>query len=392
MSAPTVRVDNYVQNKYKSRFDLLSKIYLVSEWLIGINRLPIIYKTKRICQILILGYPLILNISLLVSVFTIHPYGLGDMIAMSNLIQYFICSIKGYFSRGQLKHFYDMLFKFDEKIKSKWHISNSSKKNFLQICFMVICFFIFNIVSKKAEKMTELLPELHPVLLNHMIEFYYYGHLLSLLELRLRAIRILLLSSFPVHGKDIKNFSEKQSIDDEDINVINLRKDNSNMEIKKLMQLYKHIIETYDSLNIAIKWQLLTMLATSFFTTLCMSYLAAMDIINNTYTWESAIFDILVTAFEVGPLIVPCLYCERIRLEVQLLRASLHTRIFNDVFDKPSRSIAGHFVTLTEVRSLSFSVFRMIDINASLPFKYFGLLTSYVVILLQFQKVIHLDN
>lgn len=59
--------------------------------------------------------------------------------------------------------------------------------------------------------------------------------------------------------------------------------------------------------------------------------------------------------------------------------------------DKPSRSIAGYFATLTEIRTLSFSVFRMIDLNTSLPFKFVGLVTTYLVILLQFQKVIHLE-
>nr|WCC57940.1 gustatory receptor 15 [Papilio polytes] len=391
MSAPTVRVNNYVENTTKSRYDVLSKIYIISEWLIGINRLPIICKTKRICKILTVGYPLIVNCILLATLLRIYPNSLSKSLTFGNILQYFICSIKGNISLGQLRNFYDKLFIFDEEIRSKWLLSNSSKNNFLQISFMVIFFIIFNVLSRREEDMAYLPSELYPVILTHMIEFYYYGHLLSLLELRLRTIRILLLSSFPLPGKDIRNFSEKQYIDDKDINVINLRNNNSKVEIKKLMKMYKHIIEIYDSLNVAIKWQLLVMLATSFFTTLCMTYYAASEIIINQYTVKNALFDISVISFEITPVIIPCLFCEKIHTEVQQLRASLHTRIFNNVFDKPSRSIAGYFATLTEVRTLSFSVFRMIDLNTSLPFKFVGLVTTYLVILLQFQKVIHLE-
>lgn len=255
MSAPTVRVNNYVENTTKSRYDVLSKIYIISEWLIGINRLPIIYKTKRICKILTVGYPLIVNCILLATLLRIYPNSLSKSLNFGNILQYFICSIKGNFSWGQLRNFYDKLFIFDEEIRSKWHLSNSSKNNFLQITFMVIFFIIFNVLSRREEDMAHLPSSLYPVILTHMIEFYYYGHLLSLLELRLRTIRILLLSSFPIPGKDITNFSEKQYIDDKDINVINLRNNNSKVEIKKLMKMYKHIIEIYDSLNVAIKWQ-----------------------------------------------------------------------------------------------------------------------------------------
>nr|WCC57880.1 gustatory receptor 15 [Papilio memnon] len=391
MFAPTVRVNNYVENTTKSRYDVLSKIYIISGWLIGINRLPIIYKTKRICKIFTLGYPLILNCVLLAALLRIYPNSLKKIMTFGNIIQYFICSIKGSFSLGKLRNFYDKLFVFDEEIRSKWHLSNSSKNNFLQISFMVIFFIIFNVLSRKDDDMAHLSPTLYPVILTHMVEFYYYGHLLSLLELRLRTIRILLLSSFPIPGKDITNFSEKQYVDDKDVNIINLRNNNSNMEIKKLMQMYKHIIEIYDALNVAIKWQLLAMLSTSFFTTLCMSFNAALEIIRNQYTMKCALFDISITSFEIIPVIIPCLFCEKIHNEVQQLRASLHTRIFNNVFDNASRSIAGYFATLTEVRTLSFSVFRMIDLNTSLPFKFVGLVMTYLVILLQFQKVIHVE-
>nr|WCC57780.1 gustatory receptor 15 [Papilio glaucus] len=392
MSVPNVRVDNYVEDKSKSRLDFLSKTYIVSGWLIGINRLPIIYKTKGICKIFTLGYPLIVNCTLLASVLTNHLQNLKDIVTTANLIQYFVCSIVGFFSQGQLIFIYNNLYKFDEEIRSKWYLSNSSKHNFLHISCMLISFLLFNILCRKIEGMIHLLPELYPILLNHMIEFYYYAHLLSLLELRLRTIRILLLSSFPITGKELNAFSEKQFINDEDKNVINLRNNNSNVEMKKLMKMYTQIIETYDYLNDAVKWQLLTMLTTSFLTILCMSYHAALKIISGNYTWKSTFFDVSVTMFEITPVIVPCLYSEKIHTEVQLLRTSLQTRISNDVFDKPSRSIASCFSTMTQVRRLSFSVFHMIDINIPLPFKFFGLLTTYLIILLQFQKVIHLES
>ena len=67
---------------------------------------------------------------------------------------------------------------------------------------------------------------------------------------------------------------------------------------------------------------------------------------------------------------------------------------FNDLSvsaDAPSRGMARALLAWTETRDLSFSLLRMLDIDISLPFKFVGLLVTYLIILLQFQKIIDLD-
>ncbi|XP_045537325.1 uncharacterized protein LOC123721736 [Papilio machaon] len=117
------------------------------------------------------------------------------------------------------------------------------------------------------------------------------------------------------------------------------------------------------------------------------AYEAALHVINNEYTWLEGLFDVAMFLAVFGPIFTICKEGQGIHDEVMLLQTALYTRIYKNYFDKKNRSIARSLLELTEVRSLSFSVFRMFDLNISFPFKFFGLLASYLVILLQFKKV-----
>lgn len=59
------------------------------------------------------------------------------------------------------------------------------------------------------------------------------------------------------------------------------------------------------------------------------------------------------------------------------------------VTDKQNRTAAQAFMALTEARDLTFTLFHMFNVDISLPFNILGLLLTYLIILLQFDKVIN---
>ncbi|KAJ2945631.1 hypothetical protein O0L34_g457 [Tuta absoluta] len=94
-------------------------------------------------------------------------------------------------------------------------------------------------------------------------------------------------------------------------------------------------------------------------------------------------------ASEAISLIAPCTCCDKIRWEVRRLRELLATKLFENTLDKENRSVARTLLALTNARNLSFSLLRMVDISISLPFSFLSLIATYLIIMLQFEKVIN---
>ncbi|XP_026728969.1 uncharacterized protein LOC113494702 [Trichoplusia ni] len=103
-------------------------------------------------------------------------------------------------------------------------------------------------------------------------------------------------------------------------------------------------------------------------------------------------FYIMYVGFSIGimlPLFAPCMLGDQVHNEVRRLRELIASRLYENQLDKASRGMARALLAWTETRDLSFSLLRMLDIDISLPFKFVGLLVTYLIILLQFQKVIN---
>ncbi|XP_068618059.1 uncharacterized protein [Battus philenor] len=389
MSFPKVRVNTYVDKSQEISVDIISKVYVIISWVIGINRLPVIFKMRGIVFICALTYSLLLNIFSVYYVLKIH--GLYDFVIDVNLIKHLMLFIFTVIYWNKLKKHYCELFQFDQEIKSDWLSKSNIISNCVQNIITIMLVVLFNIYQQKYYAGASLWPDMLLIHLNHLWEIYYYGYLFKQIELRVKSLRILLMSSFPINDQIIF-CSENASVNFEDNNVINLIANNPKIKVKRLLALYYKIINIYDLLNAALQWQLLILLTATFITILSLSYHAAFNIINNEYTWQEGVFDVGMCVTMVVPLILICAYGEKIQNEVQLFQSALYSRIYKDVFDKSNRSTASSLLSLIEIRSLSFSVFRMIEINISLPFTFFGLVASYLVILLQFQKVINFDS
>ncbi|CAH0725756.1 unnamed protein product, partial [Brenthis ino] len=99
--------------------------------------------------------------------------------------------------------------------------------------------------------------------------------------------------------------------------------------------------------------------------------------------------NIMFLLVQVIPLFVPCIFAEQISVEVRNLRDILASRLYENTLSKPNRNTARALLTLMETRDLSFSIFHMFNIDISLPFKFLALLLTYLIILLQFDKVLN---
>ncbi|CAK1586962.1 unnamed protein product [Parnassius mnemosyne] len=390
MSIPNVRVNNFVIEKHTLPIDIISKVYIICEWILGVNRLPVIFNMKSILyNVLTLAFSLVFNVLTFFYIFTSNPKRLSNFVVRLSLMEYFICSFLGFLTWKSIKSFYSELHKFDKDIGVNWNfITYNSKCNFMQTIGTLVYLFIITMLPYQIDGLIKFWSEILTITCTHVLENYFYGHLLSLLVSRLRLIRILLLSSFTTKEEEEINSVSEKDHNSYFKNIISLNASKSKVEMKKLMQLYNNIIEAYDLLNKAIKAQILVIFSIIFVTSLTLTYNAALKIINDDYTWANGIFDVGMAVTDVVPVIVPCVFGEKIHTEVLLLRSALYSRIYKNVFDKSNRSIATSLLALTEARTLTFSIFRMIDINITLPIKFLGLLASYLVILLQFKKVI----
>nr|WCC58002.1 gustatory receptor 17 [Papilio xuthus] len=387
MPAPSILVNTYLYNDYNS-FDILSKIYIVFGWVIGMNRLHVIWDQNRYVKIASFCYTLIFNCCLLHIIFFRYLNESKDILVIFNVILYFVCFLFAIVFRKTLKNFYKGLFKIDKETNFKYSTSFNCKFNFV-LCFCLIIFtLIYNIISYIIDGMISLMPGIIIVHVNYILECNYYGHLFGILQSRLVLIRRLLILNYPTNRNKI--YFDNEFRDHK--NCVKSQYQNCKMDIKKLMHLYYEIVKAYDFFNAAIKWQLLMIVVTTFLTTLIIIYRGVLHIIENTYSWRSLIFEIGITVTVMLPMIVPCVFGEKLQTEVRLLRISLHTTLHTNGFDKSTRSIANNFLALTEVRSLTFSVFRMFEMNLSMFFQLIKLLISYVVIILQFQKVINVDS
>nr|WCC57782.1 gustatory receptor 17 [Papilio glaucus] len=385
MSVPSIRVNNYV-GKDKYSFEVLTKMYIIFGWLIGTNRLSVIW--DRSFKIAGFCYTLVFNCLLL---YFIVINTNGDMMIVLNVMQYYFCLLCAIVCSKTLQSFYYEMFKVDQEIKLNYSLSLNCKVNFIQCVCLILYTVMYNTVLNIIEGVVYLSPDLMFVLTNYILECHYYGHLFGLLQTRISSIRILLSYSYPINNNEIHCPVEKEFVIYKTGNV-ELQNEKFIMDIRKLMHLYYAIVKAYDFLNAAIRWQLLVIVVTTFLTDLNLSYYTVLNVKENKYNWRILIHEIGIIVAVVLPMVAPCVFGQRLQNEVQLLQNSLYTRIHKNGFDKTTRSVANYFLALTEARSLTFSLFRMFEINLSLFFKSLKLLISYVVIILQFQKVLNDDT
>nr|WCC58003.1 gustatory receptor 18 [Papilio xuthus] len=386
-------INTNIKEMYDFSIDILSKIYITAGWLIGINRLSVAFKIKSRYNIMSLCCSFLLNSVLGYCILILGINQLISIVRIVNLIQYFICSFFAIKSCRVLKKFYNELFEFDKEIK--YQLPTTLLSRFfcgLIIVMLSVIIGVIIIISQSSKTKIHELIVFSIIDFNNIMECFYIGHLFSLLEVRLKSIRILLLSSFPY--KNHKHFStENVNINFKDKNVSKILNRNPEVEIRQLLLLYYRLIKAYDFLYTSIKWQLFSSLISSFLTILNTLHFTIIHISQIEYNnFQDKLPGVGLIMIRAIPLLVPCFFGSKICNEVALLHSALFTRAHQNVFDVTSRSSANLFLDLIQARTLTFSVFRMIEINTTLPFKFIGLLATYFLIIMQFEKVLNFDT
>lgn len=230
-SAPKVRVNNYTINQNIST-DLLSKLFVIFNFSIGLNRINIFGIKNVIFKKLTFLYSV--SIFGLVIYFTFYVYN-GQQTILFKLIQYLIYIIFGFVTRKKLELFYKELNKFDKEVGSTPKITRGSLKILLQTAF-IMAFTMFTIDKENTIQFAILY-------MIHVLENQYYSHLLLLLIQRLRLINWCVKSSLISTETEKLTEVEKFSANSREI------------KIGRLMDFYCIIVNAHDLLSDVIKRQ-----------------------------------------------------------------------------------------------------------------------------------------
>uniref|UniRef100_A0A2A4J8P1 Gustatory receptor n=1 Tax=Heliothis virescens TaxID=7102 RepID=A0A2A4J8P1_HELVI len=160
-------------------------------------------------------------------------------------------------------------------------------------------------------------------------------------------------------------------------------------KMEKVMNLYHNMIKAYNYLIEAVKWQLLVTIVSAFLNILSCCYRVSLTVIKEDVPLSFIITYVGLLAGIMLPLFAPCMLGDQVHNEVRRLRELLASRLYENQLDKLDRCKARALLAWTETRNLSFSLLCMFDIDISLPFKFIGFLITYLIILLQFQRVMN---
>ncbi|XP_063365816.1 uncharacterized protein LOC134654280 [Cydia amplana] len=377
MASPTTLFNNLVKKEENCYIDAVSKAYLWMEVVLGLNRLVFSLKIKPIFILLASAYSIFCCAIVFYDAFFFYPLFMDRLDIGLDSVHYLLGVILSSIVWKRLQHYYLRLQDFDTTIGCRPKISSSSVKNLILMCIAVSLTIL--VVPYEWYTFDQLVGSLMllPVHLLFLIDIHFYGHLLSLLVPRLRLINYYMKMSLSHHSKvvvpKIVELTFKSVI-----------LESQNCQMKKLMDLYCMIINAYDILIDAIKWQFVMVLTALFISILTFSYKTALMKPFYNVAIESSFHCI-----RLFPLFAPCIFADQIQEEVRRLRELLASRLYENKLNKPGRSVARALLSLTEARDLSFSLLQIFDIDISLPFKFMGLLLTYLIILLQFEKVIN---
>ncbi|CAF4841299.1 unnamed protein product [Pieris macdunnoughi] len=144
---------------------------------------------------------------------------------------------------------------------------------------------------------------------------------------------------------------------------------------------YTKLLKNINSVGVPLK---ITILRDCFFTFFCVIY-ASFGIV---YAPENAINKVIIVivAVYMSTLFLPCVFMELAKIEVDKIRL-IYVEISAHSSDEEIRRKAQDALMLLEIVPFEFTVWRFISVNVSLPFQFFALLTTYVIVTMQFMHV-----
>nr|WCC57785.1 gustatory receptor 20 [Papilio glaucus] len=383
MSPKNIKVNNLVASKNKpenQNIDHISKMFIILQTFLGLNHIRVLNNVHTVVLKCSFTHCVCFHTTLWYFIFKCRPNIYISSINIVSVIGFLSCSILGIMFSNKLCEFFENINTFNLIAGYKSKIDESSIKN-ARLCVIFIIFqCVMNGVFIYLKYLSESEPYLVIIYLVFTIELFFYAHLLSLLLLRIQFLKRI-LSPYFLDDK-INKFERKTR---------GHMKTYEKRELGDIVLFYVIIIKAFDNLNAAIKHQFLCILLVTFFTCVIRLDLTMMQVYaGDRNLWALAFQAVNLFIKLILPFLSPCFYASRINKEINYIRDQLITYLRK--LDKNSRRPAKTLLKLTRTRSLSFSVFRMLQVDMLLPLKLSAFIVNYLIILLQFQKVTGLQR
>lgn len=241
MVLPTVTRNNFT--KGTTSVDIISKVYVYCELLLGVNRFPLLNE-ERILVTLFYVYSLLLNAYVcygaINSSFDDSVWISKISLKASRVIQYEVTAVLSLFIWKRFHRFYKEIENFDNVVRCRPKFANRSIILLLSFGILVVLTF-FLLPNYRIESL--------PLHLITTCESIFFGHLIDLIMTRMRLLNYYLERSTSIPKTD----SSPKITEFWFFDIDSQRFYFPNMD--KMMDFYQIIINAHKFLVDAVKWQ-----------------------------------------------------------------------------------------------------------------------------------------
>nr|WCC57830.1 gustatory receptor 19 [Papilio machaon] len=356
--------------------DRIIKTVIFIEIIFGVNRLRVFDKVKFVYSVIVFIYCVCLASIFSYLVLEEQTTLFITYITIVNLTSYFINSILAFIFCNKYREFFEELNSFDTNVVFNARISSSTILNVVASCIIIAIYCTVMLVSYLMSFITEKSLYMSIKHIVFAVELFSYGHLMSLLLQRLQYIKKNAISCLD-NGSSTHRGNQNET---EQYN------DTTEEYMRRLVLFYHSIVKAYDILNAAIKYQFLVMILESFISNIFFWNLFAVDFASKKLDfWKRGSQSVIMFIATILPFFSPCYFANQIKDEVTIISDSIRSNLHK--LDKKNRNAAKLLLSLTTCRTLSLSLFRMISVDILLPFKILGYIASYLIVIMQFEKI-----
>nr|WCC57945.1 gustatory receptor 19.2 [Papilio polytes] len=379
----SVNINGYFK---KDKIDTISKTFIFIQMMLGVNRLRVFDKVKFAYSVIVLIYCVCFSLIFAYLVLNNKSILYVSYIIIVNVIAYFLNSILAFILSKKYRQFFDELNAFDTKVGLQYSICVSIILNVVACCIIIAIYCLANLYLYFNSFATEKSLYMSFKHIVFVVELFSYGHMMLLLLQRLQYIKRTAISCLARSITRRGNANHREY------------EDTIEVEMRKLVLFYNDIIKAYDILNALIKYQFVVLLLDSFFGNIFFWNLFAIDFIAQKFNWwKRCIQTVIMFVTTLIPFFSPCYFGNQIKDEVSIIRDNIRSNIhklgiFTFSFlifftDKNKRNAVKLLLSLTNIRTLSCSLFRMISVDILLPFKMLGYIATYLIVIMQFEKI-----
>ncbi|XP_061379231.1 uncharacterized protein LOC133319299 [Danaus plexippus] len=385
MSIPQRKINNFMSRTSKEKVDSISRKFIFMQVPCGLFRLPILGIASKIQLSIMFGIKVLYNCAIIYNLYfavAFYSYGIAPI---CDTVEFVSCTLLGFVTYKELLKFYAKINRIDKDLQF-CHNSQPKKEvfvHFVQILIIGITVTLNFWLVPECLDIFRTMPFLIPLKILHYLELNYYGHLFALLIPRLK-----LLTNKKKKSCYIKEDQKEKYHYRNDKLLIRY-------DIGFLMDSYNRLLKAYDYLNKAIRWQLLIIIIAMFNVSLSLAYYVSklhLEKDKKKVKGCDLCINITFLVIEVVPFVIPCLLASQVSGEVVNLEEAITSRVHENKLDTSYQCTAVLFLELLRKQPLSFPLLHLFVIDLTLPFKLLSLILTYLIILLQFDRVININK